>query len=234
MQLLGLQLLTLLQVDFHQGLVHLDHLVDDAAVGLGDVREIGGRAAGLKEAVDDLFAAIRRQIDGQAFGAEGVADLSGEVFQVHPLGIDLVDDDEAAQLAILCDRHHALGDPLYPRLGVDDHRRRLHRRQHGYAAAQEVRKARGIEQINMLAIGIKAGDADVKGVPVLLFQGVVVTDRGAPGHATRRGDHPRRGEQGLDQRGLARTGGTNQGNVADVLGIVIRHGANLPSRVRGW
>lgn len=35
-QLLGLELLALLEIDLHQGLVDLDHLVDDPAVGLRD------------------------------------------------------------------------------------------------------------------------------------------------------------------------------------------------------
>jgi hypothetical protein len=43
-QLLGLQVLALLQVDLHQRLVHLDHLVDDLAVGLLHRREVGALA----------------------------------------------------------------------------------------------------------------------------------------------------------------------------------------------
>ena len=234
MQLFRRQVLALLQVEFHQGLVHLDHLVDDAAMGLLDAGEVGRGAAGLKETVHDPLAAVGGQVDGQALGAEGVADLRGEASEVNPLGVDLVDDDDPAQLALLGRGHHALSHALDAGLGADDHSGRLHRWQDGQAAADEVGKAGGVEQIDVLAVGVEAGDADVQGVFVLLLQGVEVTNGRPAGHAARRGDHARGGEQGLHQGGLAGTGVTYQGDVADVLGIVVRHGANLPSRVRGW
>ena len=130
-QLFRRQVLALLQVDLHQGLVHFDHLVDDPAMGLLDAGEVGRGAAGLKETVHHPPAAIGREVDGQALRAEGVADLRGETGEVNPLGVDLVDDDDPAQLALLGRGHHALGHPLDAALGADDHGRRLHRREDG-------------------------------------------------------------------------------------------------------
>ena len=61
--------LALLEVERHQLLVDLDHLVDQRAVRFGHRGEIGF-AVGIEEAVDDALAAVRGQVDRQAFLAE--------------------------------------------------------------------------------------------------------------------------------------------------------------------
>ena len=66
-------ILALLEVERHQVLVDLDHLVDERAVRVGDRREIGV-AGRIEEAVDDTLAAVGRQVDRQAFLAERCLD----------------------------------------------------------------------------------------------------------------------------------------------------------------
>ena len=226
-ELLRGQLLALLQVELHELFVHLDHLVDDLAVGLLDGGEVRTLAAGLEEAVDDPLAAVRRQVDGQALGAEGVLDLRGQVLQVHALGVDLVDDDHAAQVAVVCRLPHALGDGLDTGLGVDHDGGGLHRGQHRDAAADEVGESRGVDQVDVLAVGVEAGDADVQRVLVLLLHGIEIADGRASLHAAGLGYDSGGGEQGLYQGGLAGVGVADQGDVTDVLGVIVRHRVNL-------
>ena len=74
-QLLGRELLALLEVERHQLFVDLDHLVDDLGVRRLDRGEVRRLAARLEEAVDDRLAAVGRQVERQAGLAEGFADL---------------------------------------------------------------------------------------------------------------------------------------------------------------
>ena len=80
-QLLGRDL-ALLEVDLHQLLVDLDHLVDQLPVRLLDRGEIR-LARGREEAVRDLARARRRQVERQAFLAEGLLDLLQQRRQVR-------------------------------------------------------------------------------------------------------------------------------------------------------
>ena len=118
--------LALLEVERHQLLVDLDDLVDQRAVRLLDRREIG-LAVGREEAVDDALAAARRQVDRQALLAERRLDLRQQRRQVDVLGVDLVDDDEAAEPALGGPVHHPRRDHLDAGLRVDDDRHRLDR-----------------------------------------------------------------------------------------------------------
>ena len=97
--------LALLEVQRHQLLVDLDDLVDQRAVRVGDRREIGF-ARGIEEAVDDALAAVGGQVDRQAFLAERRLDRAQNARQVDVLGVDLVDDDQPAQLALGRPFHH--------------------------------------------------------------------------------------------------------------------------------
>ena len=58
-QLLGLEFLALLEVQGHEVVVHLDHLVDDPRVGFLDRGKVGRLALVMEKAVDDLGAAAR-------------------------------------------------------------------------------------------------------------------------------------------------------------------------------
>ena len=222
-ELLGLELGALLQIELHQLLVHFDHLIDDLAVGLLHAGEVRTLAGGLEEAVDDVPPLVRRQVDGQALGAEGVADLGGHRGQVHPGGVDLVDHDHPAEVAIGGGLHHALGDRFDAGLGVDDHGGGLDRGQYGDAAPDEVREPGGVDQVDVLAGGIEAGDAHIQGVQQLLLQGIEVAHGGALVDPAGLGDGVGGGKECLDQGGLARAGMPNQGDVADVLCVVVRH-----------
>ncbi len=138
-ELLRRQLLALLEVQRHQLLVDLDHLVDDLGVRGRHRGEVGLRLAGREEAVDDAAAAVGRQVERQALAAERFAQLGQHLLGLRVLAVDLVDDDEAAQLAVAREFHHALRDRLDAVDGADDDRGGLHRFEHAQRAPGEVR-----------------------------------------------------------------------------------------------
>ncbi len=137
-QLLRGQILALLQVKLHELFVDLHHLVDDLAVGLRYGGKVRLFPSWLKEAIDHALAAVRRQVDRQAPGAEGLLDPGSQLFELHGLGIDLVDQDHAAQLTAVRCAPHTLRNGLDPGLGVDHYGGGLHGGQNREGAADEI------------------------------------------------------------------------------------------------
>src|SRR5579883_1530691 len=74
-ELLRGDLLALLEVDRHELLVQLDHLVDELGMRRLHGGEVGRRAMRLKVAIDDGPTALRGQVERQAFRSEGLAYL---------------------------------------------------------------------------------------------------------------------------------------------------------------
>ena len=92
--------------------------------------ERGLAAFGLEKAVDHALAVGGRQIQRQAFGTEGRLDLVHQCFEVHPVGIDLIDDDHPAQPLLFRSRHQALCHEIDSVLRIDDDRGGIGGRQH--------------------------------------------------------------------------------------------------------
>ncbi len=127
-QLLDRDFLALLEVAVHQLVVELDDAIGDLVVRRSDRREIGRFARGREQAVGDGLAVAGREVHGQALLAEYPPDFLEHLLQVDAARVDLVDDDEPAELALGGRRHHALRNELRAALGVDDDGRRLDRR----------------------------------------------------------------------------------------------------------
>ena len=141
-QLLGLEFLALLEVQRHEVVVHLDHLVDDPGVRLLDRGKIGRLAVVMEKAVDDPRAAAGGQVDRQALAAELLADLLQHRFGVRLAGVDLVDDDDPAQAAVAGRVHHALRHRLDAGDRAHDDGRGLDRLEDRQRAADEIRETR--------------------------------------------------------------------------------------------
>ena len=142
--------LALLQVLRHQRLVDLDHLVDERLVRLCHRPEIG-LAAGIEKAVDDALATVGGQVDRQAFAAERRAHGSERRLRVDVVGIDLVDDDQPAQLARSAPRHHPRRDHFDAGAGADHDGRSLDGVERGDRLADEVGIAGRIDQVDARA-----------------------------------------------------------------------------------
>ena len=220
-QLLRLDL-ALLEVDRHQLLVDLDDLVDQRAVRGLDRREVGV-AGRVEEAVDDALAAICRQVDRQALLAERRLDPREHRGQVDVVGVDLVDDHDAAQLAPARPLHHPRRDHLHAGLRVDDDGGRLDRVERADRLPDEVGEARGVDDVHARAAGLAVEQRRAQRVQVLLLQRIEVADGGpaldAAGRRQRSGlDQKRLGQRGLTRRALA-----HQGYGTNVFRGVVRH-----------
>ena len=108
---------------------------------------------GLKKQSTTRLAAVGRQVDRQAFLAEGRLELREQPRQVHVLGVDLVDDDHAAEIALPRPLHHAARDHLDAVLGVHHDGRGLHRGQRADRAADEVGQPGRVDEVDARIAG---------------------------------------------------------------------------------
>ena len=151
-----------LEVGLHQLLVHFDHLFDEFLVRLFDRGEIG-LAGGREEAIRHLGRAGGRQVERQAFLAEGLLDFLQQRRQVHVVGVDAVDDHQAVEAALRRPLHEAPGHHLDAVLGVDHDGRGLDRGERRQRMAEEVRVARRVEQVDtVLRVPLEARDRELE------------------------------------------------------------------------
>jgi hypothetical protein len=139
-------------------------------------------------------------------------------------GVDLVDHDQSVQPASGGPLHEAAGHHLDAVLRVDHHRRGLDGGERRQRVPEEVRVARGVEQVNACALVLEACHRQLERVLSGLLERRVVARRRAALDASRRLNGPCPGEQGLRERGLAATGLTYQGQGADAVGRMLLHG----------
>jgi hypothetical protein len=175
------------------------------------------------EHFDDIGRTVGRQVEQHALLAEALANVGDQAGQVEVVGIDLVDDDHPAQLALGGMAHHALGHQFDAGLGVDDDQRRIDPGQRGDGLAGKIGIARGVDQMNMGVLVAEIHHGGSQGVAGFLFLGIGIAHGIAFFNAALGGDGAGREQQRLGQAGLA--GGTmaDQGNGTKGLGCVFRH-----------
>ncbi len=140
----------LFEVAVDESRVDLDHLLDQRAVRRFDGAEIG-LAEAVEEAVHHLPVDPVGQVQRQAFAAEGGLDVGQQTRQRDALGVDLVDDDHAREMARGRVLHHAHRHRLDAGRGIDDHRRRFDRFQRRQALAEEVGAAGRVDEVDARA-----------------------------------------------------------------------------------
>jgi hypothetical protein len=184
----------LLEVGLHQLFIDFHNLVDQAPMRFLYRREVGLARRG-EEAVGHLAVPARRQVERQAFLAEGLLDALEQVLEVDVVGVDLVDDDQAVQAAPGGPLHEAAGHHLDAVLRVDDDGRRFHRGERRQRVAEEIGIAGRVEQVDAGrvrgACRFEACDRKLEGVLQLLLERGVVAHGGAALDAARGGDRPR-------------------------------------------
>ena len=224
-QLLGRDL-ALVQVERHQLLVDLHDLIDQRAVRIGDRRKI--RFAGrIEKTIDDALPVAGRKIDRQALLAECRADRGEDRRQVDVLGIDLVDDQQAAKPARRRPLHHSRRDHFDARCRVDDDRRGLDSVQSADRLADKVGKAGRVDDVDARVLGLEVKHRGPQRVLPAPFERLEVADRRAALDAADRLDRSGLVQQRFDQRGLARCAVADQRQRANVGGGEFRHECRL-------
>ena len=223
MKLLGSEVFAMLEVEFHQGLVNLDHLFHDVGVGLFDAREVHFATGRAEEAIDHVLTAAARQIDRQALLAERFGHLPEQTLDIDVVSIDLVDHDHLRESTIAGGLQHTVGRHFDTGAGVNHHRNRLHCHENRQRSTEEVGIARGVDEVDVLAVEVGTGDRGRQGVSVLFLFWLEVTHHRAPSHVAHRGDRTGLQQHRLHEGGLAAATVAYQGHVADVLGCVFGH-----------
>ncbi len=157
----------------------------------------------IEEAVDHALAAVGRQVDRQALLAERILDPREQLLQVDVLGVDLVDDDQAAQSALLRPAHHARTDHLDAVLRVDHHAHGLHRIECTDRLADEIGEARRVEQMHVRLLVLEVQHRGVQRMQEILLERIVIGDGGAALDAAHGGDGTGAMQQRFGKCGLA-------------------------------
>ena len=215
--------------------VDLDDLLDEGAMRRVDAAEIAVAFA-VVEAVDDARAACVGQVERQALLAERVLDLRQHAGQVDAGHVDPVDDDHAVALARRGVLHHAHRHRLDADRRVDDDRRGLHRLERGQALAEEVGRARRVDEVDARLAVRQVQHGRVERVLHSPLERVEVADRRAALERSRRDDRARGDEQRLGEAGLAGSGRADERERADRFDTGARAGkwawhAGSPSAV---
>ena len=166
----------------------------------------------MAQQLDHVFSVMGRHIQQQAFLAKALADGPHQGRQVHVIGIDLVDDDHAAQPALAGQVKHALGGQLDAGLRVDNHQRRVHAGQSRNGLPGKVGVTRGVDQVNLRTVPLQRGQRGLQRMAELFFHGVKVAGGIALLDRTPAGNGARGREQAFRQGGLAGCSVADQGN----------------------
>ena len=194
--------------------VDLDDLLDEGAMRVVDAAEVAVPLA-VVEAVDDLRGAGVGQVHRQADLAERRLDLRQHAGQVDAGGVDAIDDDHAVALARGGVLHHAHRHRLDADRRVDHHRRRLDRLERGQALAEEIGRARRVDEVDAGLAVRQVQHARVERVLHAPLERVEVADRRAAIERPRRDDGARGNEQRLGEARLAGGGRTDERERAD-------------------
>ena len=195
--------------------VDLDDLLDERPVRRVDAAEVAVALA-VVEAVDDL--ACRRasgRFSGRHSLPNALLDLRQHAGQVDAGRVDPVDDDHAVALARRGVLHHAHRHRLDADRRVDDDRRRLDRLERGQALAEEIGRARRVDEVDARLAARQVQHARVERVLHAPLERIEVADRRAALERSRRDDRARGDEQRLGEAGLAGGGRADERERAD-------------------
>ena len=217
------------KVALHRFVVYFHHALDEGAVHVRDGHDVG-LALVVREAVDHVRAAFGGEVDGENAVPEGVAQFAQEALQVHARGVNLVDDDHAAEVALFGPLHHAAGHEFNALDGVHNHRDVFDGVESGKRLPGVVRVPRGVDHVNAHGRefgkrGVHVDDGGPKRMADGLFLRIVVADGrsffNAAGFAQRAAAH----EHGLDEARLSDGAVADESDRSQVLSGIAGHNA---------
>ena len=146
--------------------------------------------------------------------------------------VDLVDDDQAAQLALARELHQTLREGVQAGGRAHDDGDRLDGLEHRKRLAEKVRITRGVDEVDVSAVVVEAADRAVERVLQAPFLRVEIRDSSAAREAAAAAGGPCLRQQRLHERGLARAGRSDQRDVTDARSHV-PHGDCPPVKTGG-
>ena len=94
----GQPFLAFLKITAHHRLVDLHDLINDALVRSRDILDVA-RAGGIEETIDHGRTVVGGQVDRQAFGAEGFAQLADQRGKLAGFGVDPIHHEHPAEVS---------------------------------------------------------------------------------------------------------------------------------------
>ena len=221
------------EVALHQGLVRLDHRIEQLLAVLlhlilqlrGDLgRPALALSAGIHvrahvQQVDDsgqLVLGADRQVDGDALVGKLLAHRAERPEEVGALAVEHVHEEDTRQAALICAR------PLTRRLDLDAHHgadgeeRALHDAERGNRVSLEAGVPRRVDQVDLAFLPVDVADRRCERHLPLLLVLVPVADRGTRFDRPQPIGRARLEEHRLDERSLARAAMADDRDVADL------------------
>src|SRR6185437_9886075 len=214
-ELLRRDLLALLEVNGHELLIELDHLIDELSMRGLHGGEVGRRTVRLKETVHHRLPTVRRQIERQALRSKRLAYLRKHVGRLGVPTIDPVDDHEAAESTVARKIHQALTDRIGTARRADHDGDGLHRFEYGERAAEEVRVTGSVEKVNAGRVAIEGQDRRVERMMKGLLLWIEVRERTAACQAPLGPSGACLQQQALREQRLPRAGRSDQRDISD-------------------
>ena len=198
------------------GLAGLHLLGNLARLGVAAVVEPSGVGEQVGDAMERLGLADR-DLERRNAGAEGVLEFAQHRLEAGVLAVQLVDEHEAGGAALggLAPQHD--GGVVEAAGGVDHEDHQVGGGNGAHGLPGEVEGARGVEQVDLVALPLEHGQRRRQGVTGGLLLGLVVADGGPVLDATDPWHGPGPVQHRLRQRGLARAGRTHQRDVPDAV-----------------
>ena len=199
------------QILRQQILVFLDDLVDQRAMRRCHRFEIG-IAGVMFQHFDHVRPALCRQVEDHALLAESFADIGHQPRQIEVVGVDLVDDDHPAQLAVGGVAHHALGHQFDTGLGIDHDQRGIDAGQRSDGLPGKIGVTRGVDGVNVRAFVLEIDHRRCQRMPRFLLLRVAVANGIALLDTALGRNGAGRKQQCLGEAGLAGGSVADEGN----------------------
>ena len=177
------------------------------------------------------FAAVGGEIDGQAFGAEGLADLPDEAREIDIGHVDFVDDDGAREVQIAGHVHDAAGDDFDAADGADDQGDGFDGGEAADGLAEQIWRAGRVDEIDARALVIGMEEMGVDGMAVFFFLFFKIAEAGAVGDGGGSVDGAGGEQQRIDKGGLSRAAVARDENVSNISSGVVRHDDELLAKI---
>ena len=211
----------------HDGLAGGFNLVSD---GGGDLDLLQGLALADEGLVlqhadhaGELAVLHDRHLDGGDVAAVLFGDGGQRLFEVGVLAIHLVDDDHAGGVGLVAHGPGLFRTDIQAGDGAHGDDGALAHGQRAGLLAGEVKVAGDIDQVDLGFLPLQRSHGGADGNAALGLFRIVVGGGGTVLDATLAVNRARSEQKRLDQRGLALAAVSHNGDVADILGLIILH-----------
>ena len=198
---------TFLEILLEHLIVFFDDALDEGTVHVLNAHDVRFTCVAV-EAVDHAGAVLGRKVDRQNAGTPGFTKFFEQFFEIRVGRVALIDDNHAAEVALIGRLHHADCEEFRTLRGVNDGCDGFDGIKRREVLTKVVGIARGVEHVNAYGREVGHGRVDMRHgkanrVLNLLFERVVVAHGVAALDAAEFGNHAGTVEHGFDEGSLA-------------------------------